>query len=115
MDERVARERLTAERAEVAQLLKDTESDAEQDREVELDEFGNYADSAQPLTAQGLDDSIAEGLRDRLAAIDRALHRLDQGKYGRSVLSGDPIPDARLEADPAAELTVEEARARRGS
>jgi DnaK suppressor protein len=113
MDERVARERLTAERAEVAELLKDTESDAEQDREVELDEFGNYADSAQPLTAQGLDDSIAEGLRDRLDAIDRALHRLDQGTYGRSVLSGDPIPDGRLEADPAAELTVEEARARR--
>jgi DnaK suppressor protein len=115
MDERVARERLTAERAEVAQLLKGTESDAEQDREVELDEFGNYADSAQPLTAQGLDDSISEGLRDRLAAIDRALQRLDKGTYGRSVLSGDPIPDARLEADPAAELTVEEARARRGS
>jgi len=115
MDERVARERLTAERAEVAQLLKGTESDAEQDREVELDEFGNYADSAQPLTAQGLDDSISEGLRARLAAIDRALKRLDQGTYGRSVLSGDPIPDARLEADPAAELTVEEARARRGS
>src|SRR5215469_6018403 len=115
MDERVARERLTAERAEVAQLLKSTQSDAEQDREVELDEFGNYADSAQPLTAQGLDDSIAEGLRDRLAAIDRALQRLDKGTYGRSVLSGDPIPDARLDADPAAELTVEEARARRGS
>ena len=112
MDERVARERLTAERAEVLQLLKGTESAAESDREVEVDETGNYADSAQPLTAQGIDDSIAEGLRDRLAAIDRALKRLDDGSYGRSVLSGDPIPDARLDADPAAELTVEEARAR---
>jgi RNA polymerase-binding transcription factor DksA len=29
------------------------------------------------------------------------------------VLSGQPIPDDRLEADPAAELTIEEARARR--
>lgn len=115
MDERVARERLTAERAEVLQLLKGAESAAESDREVEVDETGNYADSAQPLTAQGIDDSIAEGLRDRLAAIDRALRRLDQGSYGRSVLSGDPIPDARLEADPAAELTVEEARARQES
>jgi RNA polymerase-binding transcription factor DksA len=28
------------------------------------------------------------------------------------VQSGQPIPDARLEADPAAELTVEEAAAR---
>ncbi|MCW2868363.1 MAG: hypothetical protein JWR20_2551, partial [Marmoricola sp.] len=27
----------------------------------------------------------------------------------RSVRSGDPIPDARLEASPTAELTVEEA------
>ncbi|HUA43279.1 MAG TPA: hypothetical protein VMA32_17020 [Streptosporangiaceae bacterium] len=115
MDERVARERLTAERAEVQQLLKGTESAAESDREVEVDETGNYADSAQPLTAQGIDDSIAEGLRDRLAAIDRALKRLDDGSYGRSVLSGDPIPDARLDADPAAELTVEEARARQES
>lgn len=115
MDVRVARERLTAERTEVLQLLKGTESAAESDREVEVEETGNYADSAQPLTAQGIDDSIAEGLRDRLAAIDRALQRLDQGSYGKSVLSGDPIPDDRLTADPAAELTVEEARARQES
>ena len=47
----------------------------------------------------------------RLDAIERALHRLDDGTYGRSVRSGDPIPDERLEADPAAELTIEEARA----
>jgi len=50
-------------------------------------------------------------MRDRLAAIDRALKRLDDGTYGRSVRSGLPIPDDRLEADPAAELTIEEARA----
>ncbi len=112
MDQGVARERLTAERAEVVQLLRDAMSAGEQDREVEVDETGDYADSAQPLTAQGMDDAIAEGFRARLAAIDRALRRLDNGTYGKSVLSGDPIPDGRLDADPAAELTVEEARAR---
>ncbi|HUD80264.1 MAG TPA: hypothetical protein VMR00_20660 [Streptosporangiaceae bacterium] len=111
MDQGVARERLTAERAEVSQLLKDTVSAGEQDREVEVDETGDYADAAQPLTSQGMDDAIAEGLRERAAAIDRALQRLDEGTYGKSVLSGDPIPDERLDADPAAELTVEEARA----
>ena len=58
-----------------------------------------------------MDDSTADTLRDRLAAIDRALKRLDDGTYGRSVRSGVPIPDERLEADPAAELTIEEARA----
>ncbi|HYK29799.1 MAG TPA: hypothetical protein VEV61_17660 [Streptosporangiaceae bacterium] len=112
MDEAVARERLNAERAEVASLLKDAKSAGAEDREAE-GETGDMADSAQPLTAQGMDDAIAVGLQDRLAAIDRALRRLDEGTYGRSVQSGQPIPDARLEADPAAELTVQEAAARR--
>jgi DnaK suppressor protein len=48
-------------------------------------------------------------LRNRLAALDRALQRVEDGSYGRSIRSGAPIPDERLEADPAAELTVQEA------
>ncbi|MGD0373586.1 MAG: hypothetical protein ABSB01_03220 [Streptosporangiaceae bacterium] len=111
MDEDQARARLRAERAEVAGLLTDTEEAGQQDRAAE-DETGDIADSAQPLTAQGMDDAVAESLRDRLAALDRALQRLDDGSYGRSVRSGLLIPDDRLDADPAAELTVEEARAR---
>ena len=72
---------------------------------------GDVSDAAQPLTAEGMDDAIAESLRSRLDAIERALQRLDHGTYGRSVRSGEPIPDERLEADPAAELTIDEARA----
>jgi DnaK suppressor protein len=111
MDEDQARARLRAEHAEVAGLLTDAESAGQQDRAAE-DETGDIADAAQPLTAQGMDDAIAVSLRDRLAALDRALQRLDEGTYGRSILSGQAIPDERLDADPAAELTVEEARAR---
>ena len=113
MDEDEARARLRAERAEVETLLRDAESDGQQARE-EKDELGvgDNADYALSLTEEGEDDALAEGMRDRLAAIDRALQRLDDGTYGRSVRSGLPIPDERLEADPAAELTVEEARAR---
>jgi DnaK suppressor protein len=108
MDADQARARLRAERAEVNDLLKDVESAGQQDREAGR-ETGDIADPAQPLAAQGLDDAIAVSLRDRLAALDRALQRLDDGTYGRSVRSGQPIPDERLDADPAAELTVEEA------
>jgi DnaK suppressor protein len=111
MDEDQARARLRAEHAEVAGLLRDVESAGRQDRASE-DEPGDIADSAQPLTAQGMDDAVAASLSDRLAALDRALQRLDDGTYGRSVRSGLPIPDERLDADPAAELTIEEARAR---
>jgi DnaK suppressor protein len=110
MDEQRARALLEAERAEVQGLLKDTEAAGQQDRESE-DETGDYADAAQPLTAEGMDDAIAESLQNRLAALDRALARLADGTYGRSVQSGTEIPDERLEADPAAELTIEEARA----
>ena len=110
MDEDRARAMLRAERAEVQGLLRDAETAGQADREAE-NETGDIFDPAQPLTAEGMDDAIADSLRDRLAALDRALQRLADGTYGRSVRSGLPIPDERLEADPAAELTVQEARA----
>ena len=68
------------------------------------------ADEAAALDRRLQDD---DELRTRLAALDRALKRLDDGSYGRSVRSGLPISDERLAADPAAELTIEEARATR--
>jgi DnaK suppressor protein len=110
MDPEQARGRLLSERAEVMELLKDTEQAAEEDRGADA-EVGDQVDAAQPLTAEGMDESIADTLRGRIGAIDRALRRIENGTYGLSVRSGAPIPDGRLEADPAAELTVEEAAA----
>jgi DnaK suppressor protein len=111
MDENRARSLLQAERAEVQGLLAGSEQAGQEDRETEDTEGGvDSVDPATSLTAEGMDDAITESMRDRLAAIDRALKRLDDGTYGRSVRSGKPIPDERLDADPAAELTVEEAR-----
>lgn len=110
MDKEQVRTRLHAEQAEVRRLLAETESAVAQDRESGQ-EVGDIADPAQSLAAEGVDDAVAASLRDRLAALDRAEQRLDAGTYGRSVRSGEPIPAERLEADPAAELTVEEARA----
>jgi DnaK suppressor protein len=40
------------------------------------------------------------GERARLQALERAEARLAAGTYGRSVRSGQPIPDERLQADP---------------
>ena len=108
-----ARALLTAERAQVQQLLADLGADRAEDRAAER-ETGDAADPAQPLTEQGVDDAVAAGLRDRLAALDRALLRVADGTYGRSIRSGAAIPDERLEADPAAELTVQEAASRQG-
>jgi DnaK suppressor protein len=100
-----ARSLLDAERARVQRLLADLDKARTDDHEAERD----AAYPAQPLAEQGVDDAVAVGLRDRLAALDRALQRVEDGSYGRSIRSGVPIPDERLEADPAAELTVQEA------
>lgn len=110
MDEDAARARLIAERADVVRLLGENSTAGSEDREAEQ-ETGDEADPGTALTAEGVDDAVAETLRNRVAAIDGAVARLDAGTYGKSVLSGDVIPDERLDADPAAELTVEEAAA----
>jgi DnaK suppressor protein len=62
----------------------------------------------ESLYQDELDAGRVRELQDQLAAVDRAEQRLRDGTYGFSVTSGDPIPDARLEARPTAELTVEE-------
>jgi DnaK suppressor protein len=109
MDDQRARALLDAERVRVEGLLNDLASEGDGDREAAT-EPGDMGDSAEPLTSQGLDDAVAAGLRDRLAALERAEQRLTEGTFGRSIQSGDVIPDERLEADPAAELTVDEAQ-----
>jgi DnaK suppressor protein len=113
MDESRARALLRAERAEVAALLQEAERAEASQRDSAEDIPGDFEDAGELLTQVGEDEAVAGDLRDRLATIDRALARLEAGTYGRSVISGKPIPDERLEADPAAELTVDEARAQR--
>jgi DnaK suppressor protein len=108
LDEVKARTLLAEERRRVENLLAATRGDAASDREA-ASGSGDIADPAEPLTAEEGDDATIESLQARLDAIIRAEARLREGTYGRSVRSGLPIPDARLEADPAAELTVEEA------
>jgi DnaK suppressor protein len=58
------------------------------------------------------EDEVAEGregdLERRLEKLERAEERLAAGTYGLSARSGEPIPDGRLEAEPLAELTVDE-------
>lgn len=109
MEEDRARELLAAERRrierELAELTHVDESSA-----AESDEFDS-GDQGRELLQDELDEGRRGDLLQQLAAVDRAEHRLAVGTYGRSVLSGEPIPDERLEAVPTAELTVAEAEA----
>lgn len=108
MNDEQAKELLRAERARVESLLDAVKGDGQSDRSA-ANEQGDMSDSSETLVSEGTDDAVADGLTLRLAAIERAEQRLATGTYGRSIASGDLIPDERLEADPAAELTVDEA------
>jgi DnaK suppressor protein len=108
MDDERARTLLREERVKVERMLGGAAAVGRSDREA-VDEDAGSSDAAELLVSQGTDDAVIAELRDRLAALDRAEERLSTGTFGRSIRSGLPIPDDRLEADPAAELTVEEA------
>jgi DnaK suppressor protein len=108
MDDERARRLLQAERARVERLLEDASARARSDRDAADDDTGS-SDAGELLTSQSLDDAVTGELRARLAALDRAEDRLLAGTFGRSIRSGVIIPDDRLQADPAAELTIDEA------
>jgi DnaK suppressor protein len=66
------------------------------------------ADVGTELFEEERNQSLINRLEHDLEAIERAFKRLEDGSYGRSVESGEPIPDARLEVVPWADRTVEE-------
>lgn len=108
MDEQRARDLLQTETERVQELLRSATSAGQQDHEARDDE-PESSDNAQQLAAGDFDDALVDNFERRLEALESARQRVDDGTYGTSVRSGEPIPDERLEADPAAELTVEEA------
>src|ERR671936_788410 len=103
MDDARARELLSRERERIEKSLADIATPYE-----DRDEPRDASDDATELFDEELGEGVAERLRQELAAIERAEKRLEEGRYGLSIESGEPIPDGRLEAIPWAERTAEE-------
>ena len=106
MDAERGRQLLAAERRRIESALRDLH-EAESGREL-VDEDQPSSDQASDLTELVYEEEQEVELNRRLAELERAEARLLAGTYGRSIQSGEPIPDERLEANPLAELTVEE-------
>jgi DnaK suppressor protein len=106
MDAETARSLLAQHRERLERLLADT---TQREDEEELSHVDQHpADDAQFLADEEVDEGLREQLQAELDAIGRAERRLAEGTYGRSVESGEPIPDERLVAIPWAERTAEE-------
>ena len=102
MDAERARERLAQERARVEQEL------ARLGTPEAADSPEDTGDQAADLERAETDEGLRQDLQRTLEAIERAQARVAEGSYGTSVVSGDPIPDERLEAIPWADRKVDE-------
>jgi DnaK suppressor protein len=74
------------------------------DADLSFDE--GFADSSQVTAERGELEALTGTLSDTLGEIETALHKLDEGTYGRCESCGGPIAEARLEAMPAARLCI---------
>jgi DnaK suppressor protein len=100
-----ARELLARERRRIEEAI--TRLEREPDQELtHLDQ--HPADEGTEVFEAERDEGLADRLREELAAIERAERRVDEGTYGISVDSSQPIPDERLELVPWAERTAAE-------
>jgi DnaK suppressor protein len=107
IDEARARELLARERARIESSV----ADLERVRRSELDEIDtdlNPDDDGASIADELVDNALLEQLRSELDAVERAEQRLEDGTYGFSIESGEPIPAKRLEAVPWAERTAKE-------
>lgn len=88
-----------------------TRADESQLQEENQSAPREYEDDGQKLAALELDGNLVVQDERRLARVDRALAKIEEGSYGLSDVSGLNIPLARLQAVPEAICTVEEERA----
>lgn len=106
------REQLTKLRA---QLLNSTQAAQAEERIINSESAGHareYEDDAQRLTNLELDGALVGRDVLRLARVERALRKIEDGTYGFSDESGISIPIERLEAMPEAINTLSEQEAR---
>jgi DnaK suppressor protein len=102
------RDKLLALKAELVGTA-DNAAREEQAAQVEPDgEPRDSADGAETMAIQENDEALFNLNALRVQAVQHALDKIEQGTYGLSDVSGEPIPRARLEAVPEAANTVEE-------
>jgi len=79
-------------------------------RAEEEEDFTQHdsGDMSQSLFTREVDATVEQQVERRLQYVERALQKIEEGTYGFSDDSGEPIPRGRLEAVPEATRTVEE-------
>jgi len=106
--------KLNARLKEIDTLLGNLEVRGDEQSSELADYDQHPGDQANETLEQEMDESKRTILQDERSAVEQALQRLEEGTYGVSVVSGEQIPDGRLEAIPWADRLVEEEPGGRG-
>ncbi len=103
------KQRLQDLKAELERVRDGLEED-QRFRAEEEEDFTQHdsGDMSQSLFTREVDATVEQQVERRLENVERALQKIDEGTYGLSDDSGEPIPKGRLEAVPEAVRTVEE-------
>lgn len=109
VDDGEARARLDAVRLEaerrLAALLDDHTAVVDASRDSNADDEHD-PEGATIAFERAQVDALATAAAERLADVDRALRRLDEGTYGTCAVCGRPIPTERLAVRPTATTCV---------
>ncbi len=116
MDNDKARRLLGDERARLEELRNRMENIGDESQEEDVSELSTVdqhpADVGSETFERTKELSLQEDIQGQLDDVALALEKLDSGTYGTCETCGEPIPDERLEAVPAARYCVEHQAAR---
>jgi DnaK suppressor protein len=93
-------------RGDLRQQLTDLGANPDEDSLEGVDFDFGFADSAQSTAERGKVLALVDRLRDQLASVERAMHKIEDGTYGMCDRCGEPINKERLEALPYSTLCV---------
>lgn len=102
------KERLEQMREELRRIARGMEGDERNRGEEQGDTQFDSGDMSGDIFDREMDATIGEQSERRVEDVERALQKIEEGTYGLSDESGEPIPQGRLEAAPEATRTVEE-------
>lgn len=106
---RKQKERLEELRVELRRLAEGLEED-NRDRAEDEGDFTEHdsGDMSRSIFTREMDATVGQAMEGRLTFVERALQKIEEGTYGLSDVSGEPIARGRLEAAPEAIYKVDE-------
>lgn len=102
------RHRLMTLRDELRRSIQDAQDEQTAIRSQSVGEAHEFEEDAQRLDMLETEENTIDRNTQRLRDIERALQKIEEGTYGFSDASGEPIAPARLEAVPEAIYTASE-------